>query len=120
MENKCVVCGAAIPEGRMVCPNCDLVFRKEPTTATEAARQGEIAYNIGYKKGRNDAKEEIEYWKRRVIEIGSVAVKTVLTELRQTLIINNEENTEYFDYSFTLETINETAKQFGVKIDDGE
>ena len=23
MENKCVSCGADIPEGRMVCPNCE-------------------------------------------------------------------------------------------------
>lgn len=22
MENRCVVCGAIIPEGRQVCPNC--------------------------------------------------------------------------------------------------
>ena len=24
MENKCVVCGAIIPEGRQVCPNCEM------------------------------------------------------------------------------------------------
>lgn len=23
MQNKCVCCGADIPEGRMVCPNCE-------------------------------------------------------------------------------------------------
>ena len=23
MENKCVCCGADIPEGRLVCPNCE-------------------------------------------------------------------------------------------------
>lgn len=23
MENRCVVCGAIIPEGRQVCPNCE-------------------------------------------------------------------------------------------------
>lgn len=23
MENKCVCCGADIPEGRMICPNCE-------------------------------------------------------------------------------------------------
>lgn len=27
MENKCVCCGADIPEGWQVCPNCDLVYR---------------------------------------------------------------------------------------------
>ena len=23
MENRCVVCGAIIPEGQQVCPNCE-------------------------------------------------------------------------------------------------
>ena len=23
MENRCVVCGAIIPEGRQICPNCE-------------------------------------------------------------------------------------------------
>ena len=23
MENRCVICGAIIPEGRQVCPNCE-------------------------------------------------------------------------------------------------
>lgn len=27
-EDRCVCCGAVIPEGRMVCPNC-LVYVKE-------------------------------------------------------------------------------------------
>lgn len=27
MDNKCVICGAIIPEGRIVCPNC---IRLEP------------------------------------------------------------------------------------------
>ena len=25
MENRCVCCGAVIPEGRMVCPICEMV-----------------------------------------------------------------------------------------------
>lgn len=25
MENRCVCCGAVIPEGRMVCPQCEAV-----------------------------------------------------------------------------------------------
>lgn len=24
MENRCVCCGAVIPEGRMVCPMCEM------------------------------------------------------------------------------------------------
>ena len=23
MENSCVCCGAVVPEGRMLCPNCE-------------------------------------------------------------------------------------------------
>lgn len=23
MENRCVCCGAVVPEGRMLCPNCE-------------------------------------------------------------------------------------------------
>ena len=23
MENRCIVCGAIIPEGRQICPNCE-------------------------------------------------------------------------------------------------
>ena len=23
MENRCIICGAIIPEGRLVCPNCE-------------------------------------------------------------------------------------------------
>jgi predicted nucleic acid-binding Zn ribbon protein len=28
-ENTCVCCGATIPEGQQVCPNCLLYVRKE-------------------------------------------------------------------------------------------
>lgn len=29
MDNKCVVCGAIIPEGRQVCPNCENSNKKQ-------------------------------------------------------------------------------------------
>lgn len=29
-ENRCVVCGAIIPEGRQVCPNCEAGDIPEP------------------------------------------------------------------------------------------
>jgi predicted nucleic acid-binding Zn ribbon protein len=30
MEERCIVCGAIIPEGRQICPNCEkAVSRKE-------------------------------------------------------------------------------------------
>lgn len=30
MENRCVCCGEIIPEGRMVCPNCENERRNKP------------------------------------------------------------------------------------------
>ena len=32
MENRCVCCGAIIPEGRMVCPICDMAADEKFTT----------------------------------------------------------------------------------------
>ena len=29
MENRCVVCGAIIPEGREICPNCEKGYPPE-------------------------------------------------------------------------------------------
>ena len=31
MEDKCVCCGAVIPEGTQVCPNCLVTVKREPT-----------------------------------------------------------------------------------------
>ena len=42
--------------------------------------------------------------------------KEIFYKLKETLIVNNEENTEFFDYNFTIETIDELAKQYGVEV----
>ena len=42
--------------------------------------------------------------------------KEIFYKLKETLIINNEENTEFFDYDYTLETIDKLANQFGVEV----
>ena len=42
------------------------------------------------------------------------AIKEFAEKLRSTLIINNEGNTEIFDYDFTLETINDLLKEYGI------
>ena len=44
--------------------------------------------------------------------------REIFYKLKETLIINNEENTEWFDYDFTLETINELANKYGIKLED--
>ena len=46
--------------------------------------------------------------------------KEILGELIYTLVINNEENTETFDYQFTLETIKQLADKYGVELFDEE
>lgn len=36
MDNRCVICGAIIPEGRQVCPNCE----KRVENQTKEREQG--------------------------------------------------------------------------------
>lgn len=33
MEERCIVCGQIIPEGRMVCPACENVILRDETPA---------------------------------------------------------------------------------------
>lgn len=71
MENKCVVCGADIPEGRMVCPNCDckmykaeLVSRKGESRMYFYAENEEKAIEIANKnKAKNQCIISLEEWK---------------------------------------------------------
>jgi RNA polymerase subunit RPABC4/transcription elongation factor Spt4 len=35
MENRCVMCGAIIPEGRQVCPNCEKGQKAEEKNESE-------------------------------------------------------------------------------------
>ena len=43
--------------------------------------------------------------------IRAEAIKDFAERLKETLIINNEENTEIFDYDYTLETIDNLVKE---------
>lgn len=39
MEDRCIMCGAIVPEGRMVCPDCEAaVSRGEIPVPQEGAR----------------------------------------------------------------------------------
>ena len=51
-------------------------------------------------------------WKCDCANIKTEALEQFAERLREKLVINNEENYEYFDYQFTLETIDETLKEF--------
>lgn len=42
MENRCVCCGQIIPEGRMVCPQCEANANALPTG--RAATKGGASY----------------------------------------------------------------------------
>lgn len=44
-------------------------------------------------------------------QIEADAVRDFAERLKYTLCINNEENTEFFDYEYTLETIDQIAKE---------
>ncbi len=57
--------------------------------------------------------ENHEGYERILASISANAVNEVLEELKNTLVINNEGNTEIFDYEYTLETI-EGLKNKGV------
>ena len=59
MENKCVVCGEIIPEGRMVCPLCDrhyikagMILQSNQSTNEEI----EQAYDFIERKEKRDGK----------------------------------------------------------------
>ena len=48
-ENRCVTCGAIIPEGRQVCDNCESEIDLKPTEE----------YNKGYNQGVRDFAKRI-------------------------------------------------------------
>lgn len=60
--------------------------------------------------------EEIAFFVKHNAEVRKLAVKDILHELKEILIINNEENTELFNYNFILEIINELAIKNGLDL----
>lgn len=50
-------------------------------------------------------------WKCDCANIRDEAITEFAEKLKYTLCINNEDNTEFFDYAYTLETIDQTAKE---------
>ena len=61
-----------------------------------------------------EEKKELE---KRLEQAKQETAREIFYKLKETLIINNEENTEWFDYDFTLETINELANKYGVELE---
>jgi hypothetical protein len=50
-------------------------------------------------------------WNCDCANIRDKAITEFAEKLQYTLCINNEDNTEYFDYAYTLETIDQVAKE---------
>lgn len=69
-DNKCVRCGAVIPEGRQVCPNCEF-FSAERKIVTNADRIRVMS--------DEELAEEICYWINVVFE--DVVPQCVLEEI---------------------------------------
>lgn len=80
-------------------------------------KRGQYPYIVDFPFGAICA-EDHEGYEFILKCISSAAVIEVLEELKNTLIINNEGNTEIFDYSYTLETIDEVIKTKGVIFDE--
>lgn len=73
-------------------------------------------------KQHNDSYAEIEqgYIVTGVKKVQADTVREMQERLKYTLCINNEENTEFFDYSYTLETIDEVANKILNNTEDEE
>lgn len=63
----------------------------------------------------NRQQEEIEELRKALLvkstEIEAEAIKEFAERLKYTLVINNEGNTDIFDYVFTLETLDNLVKE---------
>ena len=55
MEDRCVCCGAVIPEGRQVCPVCERGKKKGEIGFETMFNMFCQGYDAGYKAGKEDA-----------------------------------------------------------------
>lgn len=88
-ENTCIYCGAVIPEGHTVCPNClkteaehfeKAMSRKLEQPESKPDDAIEQAYKQGMAEGMKHAceiKQENEQLKRRIVILENQANKTV-------------------------------------------
>ena len=64
MDNRCVVCGEVIPEGRQVCPICEADVSGRPIKNGEAEKGNPVVFLRGLIKCLKD-----RYWRRLVARI---------------------------------------------------
>lgn len=107
MENKCVVCNEIIPEGRQVCPNCDVKATK--------SRKILALYSQGVKN---------PYVIAQKIGCPVTSVQSILCQngIRRRRPKKNYKKTEInimakailFDILTTKKTISQIAREYGV------
>lgn len=91
-----------------------------------AKETAEMIYNAGYRNCKdkvmltNKEKNAIWYeaWNKSQDQARKETAREIIGKVKETLIINNEENYEFFDYAYTLETIDKVAEQYGVEVDN--
>ena len=69
MENRCVCCGAIIPEGRMVCPICEMeADETETVRLLEGGKYGRQSASVNRRKtGRNGKAAVCHLFKRKEV-----------------------------------------------------
>jgi len=83
-DNLCVICGAVIPEGRMICPICGTKEIPKPTPEFKVDDTQEQAFRQGYLTGFNEGmkaacelKQQNEQLKRRIVVLENQARNSV-------------------------------------------
>lgn len=122
VECVCEECPYCI--GKDDCRNLDsyaLALIKELTEENErwrAEKETLEIYNKYYKYKNKELTAFNRRWAKECAElqdeceyIKADTVRKMQEKLKYTLCINNEENYEFFDYAYTLETIDQVAKE---------
>lgn len=105
-----------------VCEDCERLYnagyRKIPEGAVVLTREEyeERENKINEQCQTRAVKVYTDFLKVERDKARKETAREILYKVKETLIINNEENTEFFDYNYTLETIDEIAKQYGVEV----
>jgi hypothetical protein len=92
------------------CGGCPYYVRGKPCRITADALtliREQAEENERFKAGMIDFRN-IPYI---IAEAKAGIVRRMQERLKYTLCINNEENTEFFDYAYTLETIDQIARE---------
>lgn len=76
-ENRCILCGAVIPEGRLVCPECQRIKPQDETPKTE---------------GENDMDEFLEWAKAAGVRAVRTFAEAMLAYIGTGALMLNDVN----------------------------